>query len=275
MAWCVLRGGKRLWYEERGKGPPLVLLHGWCMSSAVWRFQFEALGNVFRLIAPDLRGHGQSDQAADGHGFPGFAEDITDLFQYLDLWEAFLAGWSLGAQVALLACELLRKRLSGLILISATSRFTAVADYPHGLEMSELDGMGVRVRRNPARAFERFRADMFAPGECDDPVLADRIHRLLGGVPLPDKQIAVQGLRALAEGDMRGLLSGIDTPTLIINGDRDRICLPAASSYLATRIKNSVHVPFGGCGHAPFLTRNDEFNEAITGFYWRILEQGR
>jgi len=275
MPWCTLESGRRLWYEDYGEGPPLVLLHGWCMSSAVWRFQFESLGRIFRLIAPDLRGHGQSEAAPDGHDFAGFSADVVELFQQLDLHDAVLAGWSLGAQVALLACSGLRERLCGLALISGTPRFTASADFPYGLDAIEIAGMGVKVRRNPAKALEGFKADMFADGERGNHEQDERIRLLLGVIPLPDKQVAVQGLKALDEADMRGLLPAIDLPVLILHGDQDRICLPEASAYMARHISTSSHVVFKGCGHVPFLTRCNEFNDAMSSFSRRIFEQGR
>jgi pimeloyl-[acyl-carrier protein] methyl ester esterase len=275
MPWCALENGRRLWYEDQGQGPLLVLLHGWCMSSAVWRFQLETLGHRFRILAPDLRGHGQSEAASDGHDFTGFADDLQALFQRLNLKNALLAGWSLGAQLALLACGKLRERLSGLALISGTPCFTVKGDFPHGLEIVEAVGMGVKVRRNPARALEGFMAGMFAPGERNDHGLDGRIRQLLATIALPEKHVAVQSLQALSEADMRGLLSTIDLPTLIINGDRDRICLPAASSYMADRIVSSTHVVLAGCGHTPFLTRCNEFNDSIISFSRGLFAQGR
>ncbi|NVN90214.1 MAG: alpha/beta fold hydrolase [Desulfuromonadales bacterium] len=275
MPWCTLDNGRRLWYEDQGQGQPLVLVHGWCMSSAVWRFQLESLGDRFRVIAPDLRGHGQSEAAGEGHDFPGFAADLQALFFHLDLHGALLAGWSLGAQVALLAYERLRERLSGLVLVSGTPRFTSSEDFAPGLDATELAGMVVRVRRNLARAREGFMADMFAPGERDDHELDQRIGQVLAAILLPEKSVAVQGLAALAEADMRGVLPAIDLPTLIINGDQDRICLPGASAYMARWIQPSTHVVLDGCGHAPFLTRSTDFNDSITGFSRRIFAQGR
>jgi len=273
MPWYENESGVRLWYEEQGAGPALVLLHGWCMSSVVWRFQLEQLSGTFRVIAPDLRGHGRSERSGDGYSFEGFAADIAALFRRLDLRGALLAGWSLGAQVALLASPILRERLAGLVLISGTPRFTATDDFPHALAETEASGMGLKVRRNIGKALEGFTKRMFTAGELDDEALADRIKALLATVPLPDPEMAMASLRALATADMRNLLSEVDLPTLIINGDRDRICLPEASEYMARRIESSCHVVLNGCGHAPFLTRYDEFDEFIVNFSRRTFEQ--
>ena len=275
MPWCNLKNGGRLWYEDRGEGSPIVLLHGWCMSSVVWYFQLETLSRAFRLITPDLRGHGRSETLSDDYDFAGFSSDLHELFLHLDLRDALLAGWSLGAQIVLMSSARLRERLSGLALISGTPRFTVTADFSHGLNAIEIAGMRVRVRRNPAKALEGFMADMFTDGERDDLDLYERVRSILAMIPISDKHVAVRSLNALEEADMRGLLPAIDLPTLIINGDRDRISLPAASAYMARRIPLSTHVVFSDCGHLPFLTHPNEFSSLITNFGGSIFEQAR
>lgn len=272
MPWYDNDNGSRLWYEDHGSGPVLVLVHGWCMSSAVWRFQLETLGRRFRIIAPDQRGHGKSDKTADGYSFEGFSADIAALFRHLDISDALLAGWSLGAQAALLASTRLEERLAGLVLVSGTPRFTATADFPHGLGAVEADGMGVKVRRNMGRALDGFTARMFVAGELDESGQAARIRELLAEIPLPDPDMAFQSLLSLATADMRPLLPGVRLPSLIINGDQDLICLPQASEYLALNIASSEHIVLRGCGHAPFLTHSSQFNEAIIRFAGRIFE---
>jgi len=275
MPWYPNQDSKRLWYEERGSGPVLVLLHGWCMSSEIWRFQLETLAGSFRVIAPDLAGHGRSEQSASGYDFESFSADVAALFHHLDLRGALLAGWSLGAQVALLASFQVRDRLSGLVLVSGTPCFTVADGFPHALARVEVDGMALKVRRNLSKALKGFVQSMFAPSELTDTSLSGRVDDLLASIPMPDTETALQSLRALAGADIRHLLSGVDLPTLIINGDLDRICLPAASAYMAERIASSRQIVLPGCGHAPFLTRCDEFNEIIANFSRRTFEPGK
>jgi len=274
MPWYE-HNASRLWYEEHGTGQPLVLLHGWCMSSAVWRFQFAKLSMAYRVIAPDLAGHGRSAPSVAGYSFEGLAADVVALFRHLDLRDALLGGWSMGAQVALAACGHLTARLAGLVLIGATPRFTAAPDFPWGLAPVEAQGMGVKLRRNAQRAREGFTTRMFAPGELADPALADRVRALLGDVPIPEMDVALHSLQALADADQRPLLPHIGLPTLIVNGDQDRICLPGASDYLAQQIPFSSRQVMQGCGHAPFLTRSGEFYSCLVDFGRRVRDSNR
>lgn len=275
MPWYSNINGDSLWYEERGSGPAIVLIHGWCMSSAVWQLQLESLSRSFRVIAPDLRGHGRSAPSSYGYGFDSYVADIAELFHQLDLGETLLVGWSLGAQIVLQSFARLREKVAGMGLISGTPRFTAAADFPCALGTIEADGMAVKLRRNTARALEGFVGRMFAPGELDDPTLSAQIIDLLAAIPVPETGIALQALQALVEADMRCILPCIDVPTLIVNGDRDVICLPGASAYMAQIIVNCQHIVMPGCGHAPFLTRSMAFDMALTDFRRRISDYCR
>ena len=270
MPWYENDICDRLWYEELGSGPPLILLHGWCMSSAVWRFQFDALSENFRVIAPDLRGFGRSSDCSIDCNFSGFAADLAALIRHLDSADILLTGWSMGAQVALQALPLIREKLAGLVLVSATPTFIGRDDFSHALSRIEADGMALKVRRNIHRALTGFISRMFAPGELDDVALAGQVSDVLSTVPVPTVEVALQSLQALVDADMREIAAAVDLPTLIINGDSDIICLPEASAWLSNTISASRQSIFTGCGHALFLTCSSRFNAELTGFFRRI-----
>lgn len=274
MAWYAGDSGARLWYEDRGAGTPIVFIHGWCMSSAVWRLQSEELSDSFRVITIDLPGHGRSSPGCDGFHIKGCAGDIAGLFQSLNLQHALLAGWSLGSLIALESFMLLRDRLSGLVLIGGTPRFTQGDGFPYGLSRIEVDGMIRKVQRSLRRALEGFTARMFASGELDNPSLAAMVRELLTSVPLPTTDAALQALEALVESDLRDRLALIDLPTLIMNGNRDVICLPQASQFMEQGISGARRVEFAGCGHAPFLTQSTRFNACLEEFRGKVCGSG-
>lgn len=277
MPYFRNRSGEQLWYEDQGTGCPVVLVHGWCMSSAVWRLQFEALSAAcplsLRLVAPDLRGHGRSREITGDLDFATFATDLADLCAVLELTHAVLVGWSMGAQVVLQACNELAERLAGIVLVSATPCFTATAGFPAGLAKSEASGMRLKVDRNLPRALGGFYARMFAEGELDYHPDADRLHAVLAALIPPQTAAARAALDALANADMRPLLPGIQLPTLIMNGEHDRICLPEASRYLTAAIRGARQHLFPGCGHAPFLTHAQQFEDELSRFAWSVCGQ--
>lgn len=273
MPWYENRRGEKLWYEDKGVGRPVVLVHGWCLSSAVWKYQFDGLAASHRILAPDLRGHGCSRGISGGLSFDAFVEDLVDLFDSLNLADAVLVGWSMGGQIALKSCAELSDRLAGLVLVSATPCFTASADFLHGLSLNEVAGMRLKVQRNPQRAMDGFYARLFATDELENNSSAAEIKQLLSSMAPPDTAAMLDALDALAGTDMRHLLGTISVPTVILNGARDKICLPQASCYLKTHIPNARQVIFPECGHAPFLTHDCQFNGRITRFVRSVCEQ--
>ncbi len=262
-----------MWYEDEGAGCPVVFIHGWCMSSAVWRYQLDGLADSVRLLVPDLRGHGRSREVFGRLDFAGFAEDLIDMFDRLNLTRVVLVGWSMGAQIALQASAELSVRVAGMVLVSATPRFTASDDFPHGLAGKEAHGMRLKVQRSAQRALDGFYTRLFAAGELESSSHTADINQLLASIPLPDTAAVLDALDALADTDMRHLLDAITIPTLILNGAEDRICLPQASSYLKDHIPGARQSVFPHCGHAPFLTFSDQFNTELISFARRVCEQ--
>lgn len=273
MPWYQNRKAEQLWYEEAGGGCPVVFVHGWCMSSVVWKYQLHDLSSSMRLLAPDLRGHGRSRGISGGLNFESFAADMVDLCDELDLSKVVLVGWSMGAQIALQSSAELSGRLAGMVLVSATPRFTASDDFPYALACTEAAGMRLKVQRNTQRALEGFYSRLFAEGELESHSSGTEIKQLLSSIASPDTDSVLEALDALARADMRGLLATITVPTLIMNGAQDRICLPQASSYLKEHIHDAGQTVFPGCGHAPFLTQNQKFNADITKFARSVCEQ--
>lgn len=273
MPWYKNRYGEQLWYEERGEGWPVVLLHGWCISSAVWHYQLTALHDSIRVIAPDLRGHGCSREVCCELNFDRFANDIADLFEALNLKQAVLTGWSMGAQIAMKVYRQLSERLYGMALVSATPCFTATHDFSHALAYNETRGMRLRLMRNSRQTVNSFYSRIFAEGELESNPFATEIRELLASITAPNTAVAINALDALASADMRGLLPEIAIPTLIINGDLDQICLPQASCYIKEQISGSEQVIFYRSGHAPFLSQPAKFNAELTRFVRSVCDK--
>lgn len=264
--------GVKIHYDDMGEGQPIVLIHGWGGSGVLWRFQGE-LADDYRLIIPDLRGHGGSTAAGEGFGLQDLADDIVILFERLDLRGAILLGWSLGSQVAMASFPRLKGRISGLVLVGATARFTSGAGYPHGLAESEIRGMGLRLKRGFERTMEEFFRSMFAMEELTAEQEGRICREILAEGMLPSREAADAGLAILASTDLREMLPQIDCPVLVVHGSADAICPPGSARYLAERIPNARLFEFAGAGHAPSLSRPEQFNAILREFILKETDE--
>lgn len=272
MPWLEHEQGKRLWYEDQGNGRPLILIHGWSMSSAVWKFQLKELASLFRVIAPDLPGHGKSDAIHDGFTLAGACNTVISLCEALNLEQCILCGWSLGGFVALQSIASIRGRLAGLVLTGATPRFTVSDDWTSGLSARDVESLGILYRRSPQKARDHFIAGMFCNRERDPVGISGKLPDSMDEIPLPQISIALQGLNILLQADVRAMLPTIDIPTLVMYGSADSICIPEASRYLREKLCGMESI-FEGCGHAPFLTQPAVWNSRLEQFTRRICEQ--
>lgn len=266
MPFVETRAGGQICYHQQGDGRPLLLVHGWCMSSAVWQLQ-KPLAARYRVVTLDLRGHGNSSVPPGGmEGFEGYAADLIDLVDTLGVRDIVAVGWSLGAQVLLKAYTELSDRLAGLVLVGATPRFTAAPHFPYGLPAKEAEGMRLKVRRSLERALDGFQRQLFVIGELDNPEQAAAVHAALAQVEKPSAAAALDGLEALMSAEMLAEAAQVRCPALLLHGEQDTICLPAASAWLARTMPNSHRLVYPGCGHAPFLSRSDRFNQDLEHF---------
>jgi pimeloyl-[acyl-carrier protein] methyl ester esterase len=253
MKQLLLSDGRSLGYREVGEGPPLVLLHGWAMSSAVFTEALDHLSNDFRVLAPDLRGHGVSE-AGPIFGFADFAADLREWLDALDLRDAVLGGWSMGGQVLLELYPAVRGRVRRLMLIAATPRFTSEGDWSEGLPGAQVRAMARDLKRNYRKTMGDFFALQFAGEEID----RDRYRRIVDFAVrqgnLPDSGTALAALETLSRGDQRDGLAAIDCPVLVLHGELDRIVPPGAGRYLAGHLPQGELVLLPDVGHAPFLS---------------------
>lgn len=268
MADVTTPSGQRLHAEDEGRGPPVLLLHGWAMAGGILAPLARRVGAGRRVIRPDLRGHGASAATAtatlDDH-----AADLAALMGALGLEDTLVIAWSLGAQVLLRALPAVRDRVAGAVLVGATPRFTSTEGWSHGLPARQVEVLAQRFRRDPARTRARFLADLLTPAEREA-VGADRLAALADAMPLPDAAAALAGLDVLATADLRAELGAIDLPLLLLHGAEDPICPSGASRAMAEAIPGARLALLPGAGHAPFLTQEGEVAAAVLAFAERI-----
>lgn len=250
--WC-LDDGRLLRYRQVGSGPPLVLLHGWAMSSAVFSEALQSLSNEFCVLAPDLPGHGQSTSGKD-YSLDSLANDLGSWMEGLQLTDVRLLGWSLGGQIALRLALLTKQRLSRLLLMATTPRFVADEEWGNGLAEGQVRIMARGLQRRFTKTLEDFFNQIFDEQEISATRRQWLSEHLSPMVIPPQQEAALCALETLRISDLRMQVATLDLPTLVMHGAKDKIIPSGAGRYLAEVLPQARFQLLEQSGHAPFLS---------------------
>jgi 3-oxoadipate enol-lactonase len=258
--WAKI-SAKGVTFLDAGKGPSLLLLHAFPLSSAMWRPQIEALRKDYRVVAPDFRGFGSTPGFAGAPSVDQMADDVAALLDELKICApVVVGGLSMGGYVALAFARRHAARLRALIL--ADTR----AEADDATARANRDKMIEFASKNPSLAVvER----MLPTGLCAE-TLAKRPEvvatvRHIASVHAPAG--IVNALRALRDRpDATPRLNEIAVPTLVIVGREDALTLPAAAETLAAGIPGARLVLLEKAGHLSNLEQPEGFTEAVRMF---------
>ncbi len=244
--------------EVSGRGPDLVLLHGWGMNGAVWGALLPLLESRFRVTRLELPGHGRSPWKGEGNDPARWAEAALAAAPERAVW----LGWSLGGLVMQQAAALAPERIEALVGVAATPCFVRREGWEAAMEAESLARFGEALEQDPEGTIRRFLALQFH-GVAGGRKLQRALETALALRPRPAPEALRAGLSLLLESDLRRALAGIDRPRLWILGDRDRLVPPS----LAGALPRGVAVRrLEQAGHAPFLSHPEAVAAAVTEF---------
>lgn len=268
-----------LYYEDHGSGKPVVLIHGYPLSGASWERQLPVLlGAGCRVITYDRRGFGKSSQPTEGYNYNTFAEDLQKLISELKLKDFTLVGFSMGGgEIARYMGRFGSKGVNKAVIISGVPPFLVkTPDNPEGVDPSVFDGIKKAITADRYTFFTSFFRDFYNA----DQFLGKRVSNEV----LHSSWIVAAGASATASlacvpawlEDFRHDLTRIDVPTLVIQGDQDRIVpIKASGERTAKTIKDaSLHVIQGG-PHCILWTHADEVNAQLVSFLGERLSKAR
>jgi len=247
--------------DSGGSGPPLILIHGWALDRRMWAAQKPAFRRHFTTISYDRRGFGESTCAADAGKE---LDDLDALIGALQLGRTALLGMSQGGRVALRYALAHPEKVSALILQGAPIEptpppagdpaYLPVREYAELLRRGEIDEMHAAIAAHPlmdiAAEHTRAHASLLSM------INGYRGEDLLGaGSQNPD-----------TFADLRGRLSQIKVPALVLTGNTETAWLNAAADRLAASIPNAHRSVIQGGGHLVNMTAARVFNRVVTGF---------
>lgn len=250
-------------HEQQGETPNLVLIHGWGMHGGLWQPVVKKLAGYFNLHIVDLPGMGFS-RPIDSSGLDAIAAKVVEILPD----NADICGWSFGTHVAMRVALMQPDKVRRMILVAGTPRFVNEPG-PDAWQMG-IDGEVYRrfadsVSQDYQNTLVRF-FSLQCMGADDARSTIKQLRASFAERPVPTMSTLHKALGILLETDMRQDVPQLKKPVLLIHGDRDRLVPVQAGHWLAQ------HLPFGrlrviaGAGHAPFLSHQNQFVEALVQF---------
>jgi non-heme chloroperoxidase len=260
----------RIYYEDHGSGPPVVLVHGYALDGHSWEKQEAALlAAGHRVITYDRRGFGASSRPSVGYDFDTLAADLHGLLRGLDLRGVVLAGFAMGTgEVARYLAAHGSGRVRAAALVAPLLPFLLkTSDSPDGIDRSVFDDLTARIAADRPAAMKDFMDRSYNIDLLDGSRVSDQAWQNSFYVAISaSAHAALRCVTACLE-DFRGDLATITVPVLVIHGDEDRV-LPyeATSRRLPALLKNSRSVTIAGGPHAIIWTHADEVSQALVDF---------
>lgn len=249
--------GVTMRYRDEGQGAPILLIHAFPLSSAMWEDQIDALATRFRVIAPDLRGFGATARGSGITSLDQAAGDLAALLDHLNLKTVTVVGLSMGGYIAF---ALLRRHPANVArLVLADTR--AGADSPEAQHAREQNAQ-LAEHEGAAAVAEQMLPKLLSAQA--DAAVRDEVRKIAAA---NDRAGVAAALRAMAaRPDSTPDLATITVPTLIIVGAEDVLTPPAEARAMHAAIANSQLLEIPQAGHLANLEAPDAFSTAIEEF---------
>jgi sigma-B regulation protein RsbQ len=249
----------------REGGPAMVFAHGFGCDQNMWRFVAPAFEDRYRIVLFDFVGAGQSDLSAYDPArystLDGYAADVTDIVQALDLRDVVFVGHSVSAMIGVLAADRQPDRFSTLVLVAPSPRYLDADDYTGGFSESDIEGLLTSLDSNYLGWSSAMAPVIVA--NADRPELGAE---LTASFCRTDPEIQKRFARATFYSDNRADLARVKLPTLVLQCSDDPLAPESVGEYVHAQIADSVLVQLQATGHCPNLSAPAETVAAIAAY---------
>ncbi len=260
----------QLYYNDWGSGRPVVLIHGWPLSSAMWEYQVGPLVEAgYRVVSYDRRGFGKSSQPWNGYDYDTLAADLKTVLEKLDLTGAALVGFSMGGgEVARYLSTYGTTRVSKAVLISAVTPYMLrTEEHPIGAPKVEFDGIVEGLKKDRPHFLSVFNQAFFGLKltgcRASDEMLDAALNLAMQASP----KATIDCVRAFSETDFRSDMAAFTIPTLIIHGTHDKTVPIAVSAHEAVKLAPMAELKeYEDESHGLFFTAKEQLNEDLIAF---------
>ena len=263
----------RIFFKDWGskEAQPIVFHHGWPLSSDDWDNQMLFfLGQGYRVVAHDRRGHGRSTQVGEGHDMDHYAADVAAVVEHLGLHDAIHVGHSTGGgEATRYVARHAKGRVAKLVLIGAVPPLMVrTPTNPNGTPVEVFDDLRRQLAANRSEFYQTLAGGPFygynrAGAKASEAVVWNWWRQgMLGGA-----KAQYDGIKAFSETDFTEDLKGIDVPTLVMHGDDDQIVPIADSALLSMKLlKYGTLKVYAGLPHGLCTTNADTINADLLAF---------
>jgi pimeloyl-ACP methyl ester carboxylesterase len=254
-------------FRESGSGRPLVLLHAFPLSSAMWMSQREELAACCRVITPDQRGFGGSALGEEPPSLDAAADDVAELLDRLGLDRVVLGGLSMGGYVAMAFLRRHGDRVQALVLADTK----ATADPEAARANRQRIAAAVESDETSTILVEEILPTLLgATSVASRPLVTGRVKGLVQAAPGPAVAWAQRAMAARP--DSLATLQELDRPALVVVGAEDVLSPPADAAAMADALPQGRLVEIAEAGHLTAIETPEAFNAAVAGFLAELAD---
>jgi len=255
-------------YTDQGSddAPVIIFIHGFPLNKTMWNYQVEALMGRFRVIAYDIRGHGDSDAGNDNFTIDLFATDLIQFMDGLKIEKASLCGLSMGGYIALNAIEHYPERFDALVLSDTNCQ-------PDSAEVKEKRMKAIHniLENGVSNYADESIKNLFAQESFsthEDEIIS--VKEMICNTS--EESLGCTLLALAARNGTCNKLSGIDVPVLILVGEEDKITPPEVSTLMHEQIKDSTMYVIPHAAHLSNIEQPEEYNEQLMRFFAKVYK---
>jgi len=259
-----VRGLEMAYEDTGGARMPLLLIHGFPLDRTLWAAQTRALADVARVIAPDLRGCGESALPGGAVTMDTYADDLRGLLDALGIQRAVIGGLSMGGYVAFAFYRRHAQRVRALILVDTR----ATPDSPAARQGRDDNAARARNQGVAALAEQMLPKMLTLQTLAARPAIADTARALMARQPVAGVIAALMAMRDRPDSTLT--LAEIAAPTLIVVGAEDTLTTPQDAEQMRAAIRGARLATLAGAAHLANSEQPDAFNQVVREFLQSI-----
>ena len=260
-----------IFYEDYGKGQPVILIHGWPLSRKSWEQQvWKIVEEGYRCISYDRRGFGTSSSPWGAYDYSALASDLNAIIEELKLEDAVIVGFSMGGgEVVRYLTDYGSDKIAKAALISSIIPLVKQkSDNPDGVPEKDLEGIIDALQNDRVGFLKEFSKGFYNyddnKGERVSEAQLDYDFTIAS---FASPRATIQTALAWMNTDFRSELKNVDVPTLIVHGDADAtVPIETSAKQAAEGIKENTFEIIKGAPHGLNITHADELNKILISF---------